>query len=497
MMVTLLATIAVGFAATPQDEPPPPAREFRAVWVATVANIDWPSKPGLPSLDAQRELLAILDQAKGLRLNAVILQVRPTADALYASRHEPWSEYLTGQQGQPPAPLWDPVEFATAEAHRRGMELHVWINPYRARHPTSKSVIHRAHVSRTKPHIVRTYGNHLWMDPGEKETQDHSMAVINDLVARYDIDGIHYDDYFYPYKERDAKGNLIPFPDDQSYAAYRSRGGRLSRDDWRRNNVDTFVQRIYREVKRAKPWVKVGISPFGIYRPNIPEGIAAGVDQYADLYADARKWLVEGWCDYFTPQLYWPIAQTKQSYPVLLKWWLQNNPKGRHLWVGNFTSQVGSQFGNWAPEEIVNQIKVTRELGAGGNVHFSMRAFTGNFKGLNDLLRGGVYASHAVVPASPWIPSRKPAAKPAIQVEQTTPTGDAILRLQRPADGSQNYLIYTRRAGSWMLRDLLGVAATDYAIAGADVRSGVDAVAVSTVDRAGNESPRAVLVLRK
>src|ERR671915_1480844 len=239
--------------------PPAVQREFRAVWVAAVSNIDWPSRSGLTSFEQRTELLALLDRAAALRLNAVILHVRPAADALYRSPYEPWSEYLTGQQGLPPEPAYDPLAFAVEAAHARGLELHAWFNPFRAFHPSSRTADTAfTHVTRTGRISVLRYGRHRWMDPGDPRVRRHSLQVISDVVRRYDVDGIHIDDYFYPYRERDTAADAeIPFPDDATYAAYRRGGGTLDREDWRRNNVDVFVREMYRAVKAIKPHVKV------------------------------------------------------------------------------------------------------------------------------------------------------------------------------------------------------------------------------------------------
>src|ERR1044071_5036723 len=220
------------------ETPPPVAREFRAAWVATVGNIDWTSSPGLSPWDQQRELLAILNRAVAMRLNAIILQVRPGTDALYDSRLEPWSEYLTGRMGRPPEPAWDPLGFAVTEAHRRGLELHAWVNPYRARYARPLGETANTHISGTHPELVRTYGPYLWMDPGVPAVRRRAERVVLDIVRRYDVDGVHVDDYFYPYREKDSAGAVIPFPDSASYARYRHSGGTLARDDWRRHNVD-------------------------------------------------------------------------------------------------------------------------------------------------------------------------------------------------------------------------------------------------------------------
>src|SRR5437588_742687 len=320
---------------------PPVRREFRGAWVASVENIDWPSEPGLTTQQQKDELLGILDRAAALRLNAVILQVRPAADALYASPYEPWSEYLTGQMGRAPDPWYDPLEFAVAEAHKRGLELHAWFNPYRARHPSGKSPASANHISRTHPELVKRYGSMLWMDPGEPAVRQRTVDVILDVVRRYDIDGVHIDDYFYPYKEKDRRGRAIEFPDGTSWRKYLRSGGGMSRDDWRRANVDTLIHEVYGRIKATKPWVKFGISPFGVWRPGYPPETAQNAfDSFAELYGDSRKWLLNGWADYFTPQLYWPISRPELSYPVLLRWWVGQNVKGRQIWPGNYLDKV-------------------------------------------------------------------------------------------------------------------------------------------------------------
>ena len=286
--------------------PPPTPREFRAVWVATVANIDWPSKPGLSTWDQQRELIAILDRAQSLRMNAVIFQVRPGADAMYASPYEPWARFLTGRQGRAPEPPWDPLAFAVEQAHQRGMELHAWFNPYRAAYARD-SLPARTHISKTNPGLVRSYGTFLWMDPGDPEVRRRSLRAIVDVVKRYDVDGVHIDDYFYPYPETDG-GKKIDFPDSATYARYLKAGGKLAKDDWRRDNVNKLVEALYKGVHAAKPQVRVGISPFGIWRPGFPPSVK-GFDAYAEIYADSKKWLQNGWADYVVPQLYWPIRR--------------------------------------------------------------------------------------------------------------------------------------------------------------------------------------------
>jgi uncharacterized lipoprotein YddW (UPF0748 family) len=501
--VMLCVLDARSAAAQPSQPPPPPpvAREFRAVWVAAVSNIDWPSRPGLSSLEQRTELLAILDRAAALRLNAVILHVRPAADALYRSSLEPWSEYLTGQQGLAPEPTYDPLAFAVEQAHARGLELHAWFNPFRAFHPSSRTADTAfTHVTRTGRVGVVRYGRHRWMDPGDPRVRRHSLQVISDVVRRYDVDGVHIDDYFYPYRERDtATSAEIDFPDDATYAAYRRGGGTLERGDWRRNNVDVFVRDMYAAVKAIKPQVKVGVSPFGIWRPGSPEG-ACCFDAYEQIYADARKWLVNGWVDYFTPQLYWAIDSVKQSYPALLDWWVEQNVKRRHIWPGLFTSKVGAQAArpteSWAPTEIVDQILITRDqAGATGHVHFSMRALQPGVPIRDTLyarLASEVYTQPALVPPTPWLDSTPP-ARPVARAARDTATGGVRLSLT-PGDAQavRYWTVQALGADGWTTRILPG-SLRSHTLTRNRKEPIPEVVWVAAVDRMGNQS-RAVSV---
>jgi uncharacterized lipoprotein YddW (UPF0748 family) len=474
-------------ASAQETEPPPVSREFRAIWIATVSNIDWPSRSGLSAFDQQVELLAILNKAVALNMNAIVLQVRPATDALYSSSLEPWSEYLAGQMGRPPEPYYDPLAFAIEEAHKRGLELHAWFNPYRSRHPSAKSEISADHLSNKRPSLVRKYGRHLWLDPGDSAVRRHSVRVIADVVKRYDVDGIHFDDYFYPYKERDSANVIIDFPDSVTWNAYVKRGGKLSHHDWRRNNVDTFVREVYTAVKATKPWVKFGISPFGVWRTGIPDGIK-GFDAYAELYADSKKWLNEGWVDYFTPQLYWPIARPDVSYPVLLKWWMSENTKKRNMWPGNFTSRVGSTGENsWKTQEILDQISITRLEGANGNVHFSARVFMQNRDSLVDRLLAGPYAGPALVPPSPWLDSIPPLA-PRATLRRDAAT--RALAVDFKPVGQQKvwrWVVRYRVGPDWSTLLLPGMQRT-HMFAPSSANAPPDEVVISAVDRVGNES---------
>ncbi len=386
----------------PVDGPPAAPREFRGVWIATVANIDWPSKRGLSALQQQAEIRQLLDTAVDLRLNAVVLQVRTSADALYASTLEPWSEYLTGVQGQSPG--YDPLAVWLDEAHARGLELHAWINPYRARQSGGRSTPAASHVSRSHPEWVRSYGDQLWIDPGEPAAAEHTLAVCRDLLSRYAVDGLHIDDYFYPYPVQDSAKQEVDFPDEPSWSRYLSQGGRLTRADWRRENVDRLVERLHALVRELRPAARVGISPFGLPRPDLrPAGIE-GFSQYDKLYADVELWMARGWLDYLAPQLYWPRAQKPQAFEPLLRAWQGLNPQQRHIWPGLFTSRAVTDAAGWTAEEIAAQIDICRTAPvSGGHLHFSMLPLAQNRRGLTQQLRQGVYAQAALPPATPWL----------------------------------------------------------------------------------------------
>jgi uncharacterized lipoprotein YddW (UPF0748 family) len=372
---------------------PVPA-EFRAAWIATVHNLDWPSSPGLSAGAAQGELLRILDGLRGMNMNAVILQVRPNGDAFYRSSLEPSSAWLTGQMGRDPG--WDPLAFATAEAHRRGMELHAWFNPFRAM-AGSKFTASEGHLSRRRPDWVRVMGSNVWFDPSEPGVRQHTLQVISDVVQRYDIDGVHFDDYFYPYPKKKGMTRVEDFPDQANFA----RSGQRDRDAWRRSQVNSFVSAVAPMVHGIKSWVKVGISPFGIWRPGVPAGTTANLDAYADLAADARLWLRQGWVDYMMPQLYWG-EEGEQSYPLLLRWWASENTRGRHLWPG---LDVTSGRGHSALT-IGRQVALARGQKSPGHAFWNAKALLSDRAGIAGLLKRDFYQSYVPVPPSPWLGSR-------------------------------------------------------------------------------------------
>jgi uncharacterized lipoprotein YddW (UPF0748 family) len=451
--------------------PPVPAREFRGLWIATVANIDWPSRPGLSTAEQKQELIAILDRASQLKFNAVIFQVRPACDAFYASRIEPWSEYLTGTMGKAPSPFYDPLAFAITEAHRRGLELHAWFNPYRALHFSAKSPPSANHILRTHPELVKKYGRYYWLDPGEPAVRDYSLGVVLDVVKRYDIDGVHFDDYFYP---DPAEGGSEPdFPDAGSWREQAATAG-LSRDDWRRHNVDIFVERTYFSIKALKPWVKFGISPPGIWRPGNPPQIK-GMDAYLKIYADSRRWFSSGRVDYLAPQLYWPIESREQSFGALLTWWTQQNPKHRLLWPGLYVARASQ----WKPDEIPNQIRLTRnQPGVSGYLCYNTSSLVNN-RTLSDAFENEINIQPALVPAMTWSGNSN-AGKPSVSFRSSAGTGVEALFQPAPGTTLRWWLVQTRSGNNWK---------TELMPAGESVRpfgnSPPDVMAVSGVDRFG------------
>jgi uncharacterized lipoprotein YddW (UPF0748 family) len=458
----------------PADTAPPQfRRELRGLWVATVANIDWPSRNSLSADQQRAELTDIITKAAAAGFNTIVFHVRPAGDALYRSDIEPWGAMLTGTQGTSPG--YDPLTFAIEQAHAHGMELHAWVNPFRAGNTADTSRLASPHLFRARRDLVRVYGTQIWMDPGEPEVHDHSMRVIADIVRRYDIDGIHADDYFYPYVQNDGAGRPIGFPDTATHA--RLAGG-LGLADWRRANVDRFVERMYREVHAINPTLKVGISPFGIWRPGNPAGVQ-GLDAFASIYADSRKWLQQGWVDYLAPQLYWAISAPAQSFPALLDWWLAQSAKGRHVWPGLAAYRVGdgtaSQFG---PQEIPDQIRATRArpTATGHLLYNTTSTLKRNGGALATVLAGDLYGAAALVPASRWLDSISPNA-PAIAV-----SGSAMTITPAAGEGARWWAIRAHTSRGWQSRVLFG---SERSLA---VDASVDRVLAQAVDRAGNAS---------
>lgn len=467
-----VATAPIEPPVKPDTTPPPIVHEMRGLWVATVGNIDWPSRRTLSADQQRAELDDILDRARAAGFNAIFLQVRSAGDAMYASPLEPWSASLTGEQGKDPG--YDPLAYAVAQAHARGLELHAWINPYRAGNTSDSLALAPNQIFYTRRDLVRVYGGSLWMDPGEPDVQDFVVSVVKDLVQRYDVDGVHADDYFYPYQVKDANGVTLDFPDSASYA--RS-GSTLARGDWRRSNVDRFIERLYREVHALKPAIDVGLSPFGIWRPGNPPGVA-GLDAYATLYADSRKWLQQGWVDYLAPQLYWANSAPQQSFSALLDWWISQNTLGRNIWPGMAAYRVNDGSANpFSATEIPDQIRLTRARpGATGELLYNTGSTLKKNGGAVAASIAPLYANFAIAPTSRWLDDAAPPA-PTIAV-----TGATVKFTPAAGESARWWLVRTRTGGTW--RSVL-VFGDQRAVT---LTAAPERVMVNAVDEAGNVS---------
>lgn len=394
----------------------PQQYEFRGVWVATVANIDWPSKKGLSVDDQKAEFIHLADMEKKNGMNALIVQIRPAADAFYPSEYEPWSEFLTGRQGLAPSPEYDPLQFMIEETHKRGMEFHAWLNPYRAVFTMESSSISPFHITVLHPDWFIVYGGKKYFNPGLPQVRNYVTTVVKDIVSRYDIDAIHFDDYFYPYRIAGKE-----FGDEKSY---RLSGTQLNKEDWRRSNCDSIIKQIHDIILSTKPFIKFGISPFGVWRNSSkdPEGsnTKAGQTCYDDLYANILLWLKEGWIDYVVPQLYWPMGHRLCDYNVLLKWWNEHS-FGRQLYIGMELYHDGYSSGsshNTNESEIPNEIKALREYTTTqGAVFFSDVQLRNNRNGISDSLQNNYFALPALIPPMKWIDSIAP-SMPVVKKER-------------------------------------------------------------------------------
>lgn len=383
-----------------------PKREFRAAWIATVSNIDWPSKPGLPADQQKTEFIARLEQLKAMGCNAVIVQIRPACDAFYNSVEEPWSRYLTGTQGKPPFPYYDPLSFMIEEAHKRNMEFHAWFNPYRALAIKGKNPNPPEHVTRKHPDWLVDYGPKTYLNPGLPQVREYVTRIIMDVVKRYDIDAVHLDDYFYPYR---IAG--VEFGDAAAYAKYK--GDFDNKDDWRRNNVDLFISVLNSNIKQVKPYVKLGISPFGVWRnaSKDPKGspTRGGQTCYDDLYSDVLLWMERGWIDYLAPQLYWEHGHRLVAFDVLMPWW-DKNPTERHVYYGlGVYRMVDATRAPWnSPRELMWQLQdIRKKARTPGAILYS----TSNFDKLHNGIADSIALfniNYALPPVMPWLDSIPP-----------------------------------------------------------------------------------------
>ena len=371
--------------------------EFRGVWVATVDNIDWPSKGNFNSDLQREEFIKLLDMHQRNGMNAMIVQIRPCTDAFYPSQYEPWSEWLTGVQGQPPSPYYDPLKFMIDETHKRHMVFHAWMNPYRAVFNTESSTISATHITRLHPEWFLTYGNTTYFDPGNKEGQQYVTDMVKDVVSRYAVDAIHFDDYFYPYQ--------IPgkeFPDDASFKLY---GNGLSKADWRRSNTDSIIAMLSRAIKKENVKCQFGISPFGVWRnverdPVNGSNTNGAISNYDNLYADILLWLKNNWIDYVAPQIYWEIGHKKAPYEVLLNWWGKHT-YGKQCYIGLGMYKANSNVAWKDKNQLPRQIKALRNTpGVQGMIFFSSKSFESNPNGWSDTLRLNYFKESAAIPSS-------------------------------------------------------------------------------------------------
>jgi len=480
---------AVCFAAATEAQNLYPAkREFRAAWIATVGNIDWPLKQGLPTAEQQASFIRCLDRMKRLGCNAVIMQIRPAADAFYPSDYEPWSRYLTGKQGQPPAPYYDPLAFMVAEAHKRNMEFHAWFNPFRALVDSKKNPNPASHVTKQHPDWVVSYGGKSYLDPGIPDARAYVTDVILDVVKRYDIDAVHLDDYFYPYR---IAG--VTFGDAGSFAKYNP--AKIPNwDDWRRNNVTLFVQNLNDRIKKQKPYVKLGISPFGVWRNQNKDTAGSptrgGQTNYDDLFADVRLWMEKGWIDYLLPQLYWEHGHKLVAFETLLPWW-RDHSYGRHVYFGlGLYRMLGTPQGKWAgTRELLSQIRRTRQEAPGtGYVLYSLSNLNKIIAPIEDSLEA-YGRSIALVPPMRWLDSIAP--PPPVVRGISTANGYLLEWLPpNPAEVTLRYAVYRFPKGDRIdlsnpERILALTPETKYL----DVEpTGSSTYVVTTLDRLWNES---------
>jgi uncharacterized lipoprotein YddW (UPF0748 family) len=437
-LILLLSFMLLSFSAgNAQEKVSYPKNEFRAVWIATVVNIDWP-KSGSDSIKKQKaDFIEILDSYKKLNYNAVIVQIRSVGDSFYPSKLAPWSKYLTGKEGQAPTPYFDPLEWMITEAHNRGFEFHAWLNPYRATMDLKTDVLSPTHDFFIHPQWMIKYGEKYYYDPALPEVQTHLIAVVDEVVRNYDIDAIHFDDYFYPYK--------IPGENFNDTASFKKYGEGMNLADWRRMNVNDFVKYCAFSIKKIKPWVQFGISPFGVWRNKSvdPKGsdTNSGQTNYDDLFADPVAWMENGWIDYLLPQLYWSIDHKTASYAKLIKWWSEN-AKNTAIYIGNGSYKINTDADKkWHnPNEIPNQIDMTRTFeNVGGNAFFSAKSFVGKNKAVTDLLMQNQYK----YPALPFVVpnSRKTSLEVPNIATITTDNVAATITLKYPSPCKMRYVM--------------------------------------------------------
>jgi uncharacterized lipoprotein YddW (UPF0748 family) len=398
LQLILVTAVSTNILAQNKDYP---KREFRAAWIQAVNG----QFKGMPTATMQQTLINQLNSLQAAHFNAIIFQIRPEADALYASSIEPWSRYLTGVQGQAPSPYWDPLQFMIEECHKRGMELHAWINPYRAK-TSLKNELAPTHIYNQHPEWFISYGDLLFFDPALPDCRNFIATIVKDIITRYDVDAIHMDDYFYPYPVAGKE-----FADDESFARYG--GGFKNKGDWRRSNVDILIKKIHETIQSVKPWVKFGVSPFGIYRNQSSDPLGSetnGLQNYDDLYADVLTWARKGWIDYNIPQIYWQIGHPRADYEVLVKWWAKNT-ENRPLFIGQSVVNTISNTdpNNPAINQLYRKMQLERSFQSiEGSCQWPASAVVENQGGYRDSLVNHYFKYPAIVPVFDFMDNKAP-----------------------------------------------------------------------------------------
>lgn len=487
-MKKLLLTLALaagftfsGYAALGDND-----REFRGAWMHTVYQGQYKRQN---TQQNKAYLISQLDSLKAMGVNAIIFQVRPSADAFYESTHEPWSRFLT-DGGKAPEPYWDPLEFMIEESHKRGMELHAWLNPYRVT-TSSKEKLPAGHIYNRHPERFVEYDGKIYFDPALPENRQFITDVVEDIVSRYYVDAIHFDDYFYPYPAK------IPFPDDASYEKY---GNGMDRGDWRRQNVDVLIKGINDKIKSIKPWVRFGISPFGIFRnkKNVEWGSDTnGLSNYDDLYADVLLWDREGWIDYLLPQLYWELEHKNASYLALIDWWNRFGGQNGHLYIGQDVSRTMTKK-DLAPSTDANQLHHKVDLSrqsenVSGNCWWPGYALTANVGGVADSLMTSVQATPAIVPAYKNLKSNGPKPVENVSLDNGTIRWTAVSDGNSIEDAVRFVVYYAEQPeilDAPQSREIVEITGVPEYVA---TRPGI--YVITALDRVNNESAPSVAVM--
>lgn len=482
LLVAACCAVSVAWAQNPK-------REFRGAWMHTIFQAQYAHQ----TTDENKQYLRDqLDKLRAAGVNAIVFQVRPQADALYPSALEPWSRHLTGKAGVAPSPLWDPLQFMVEECHRRGMELHAWLNPYRVT-TTASEKLPASHIYYQHPERFVRYDGKLYFDPALPENRKFIADVVKDIISRYDVDAIHMDDYFYPYPVAGKE-----FPDSASYARY---GNAMDRGDWRRHNVDLLIEDLHDTITACKPWVRLGISPFGIWRNKAsdPRGSDTnGLQNYDALYADVLLWSQKGWVDYMLPQLYWSLEHKRASSLKLAYWW-NDNANHRHMYFGQDTQDTMDKHdidGGTDKSQLSHKIALSRQLpNVQGNCWWPGYAITSNYKGIADSLSTKEQSTIALVPAYPWIDSIAPGEVTHLRIEKAD--GKNLLRWDAPSTSdpmqqARAFVVYEFGKGQEVdINDpkaIVGVTYTGEFELPKPAKKGRRTVVVTVLDRANNES---------